>query len=407
VKGRTRPPLGFPGDTAGPRGFTVAVDEDAAQVTLRGRPTGAGGGAYLAPAPGVELIFDRAGGWLSGVTVAVDQVTDEAVAWIADVFGAATAATVRGAVPGGIRCLALRARRRTLRVLSRLAQLDAARITSPVPGSRLWAAEAADLAGQAGLPRPGWGLSPAAAPVTGPGSLGSTIPADVMRLVTDDGPRPWPEALLEASPKASLDLGVVPHGIFRPGLWPGTDLAVRAGAPLITVEAVLLPGATPAGLASCRARLVDADGRWVLATAEFHLCAPSRAAPRYRADAASRAWAELPVPRGLHGLRGPTRSGAVWAEVVGDERRPADGSGLRRIRRALRWADAALRAETRPNGLAPELTDEQWLRLAALAWDRCRADWTAAGDPGRAALAVTRGATRQARPFLAELVGDG
>ena len=98
------------------------------------------------------------------------------------------------------------------------------------------------------------------------------------------------------------------------------------------------------------------------------------------------------------------------------------------MRRALRWADAALRAESRPNGLAPELSDEQWTCLAGLAWDRCRADWEAAGDPCRAALAAARGmalrgalgsasrsgaslggllgdaAVRRARPFLAELV---
>jgi hypothetical protein len=86
------------------------------------------------------------------------------------------------------------------------------------------------------------------------------------------------------------------------------------------------------------------------------------------------------------------------------------------MRRALRWADAALRAESRPNGLAPELSNEQWTRLAGLAWDRCRAEWEAAGDPGRAALAAARGtaprglpgdaAIRRARPFLAELVCD-
>jgi hypothetical protein len=83
-----------------------------------------------------------------------------------------------------------------------------------------------------------------------------------------------------------------------------------------------------------------------------------------------------------------------------------DSIGLRRVRRALRWADAALRAESRPHGLAAELTNVQWARLAALAWDRCRADWEAAGDPVRAALAAARGgAAAGPRPFLAELAG--
>jgi hypothetical protein len=96
----------------------------------------------------------------------------------------------------------------------------------------------------------------------------------------------------------------------------------------------------------------------------------------------------------------------AWVEVVGDERRPADGILLRRVRRALRWADAALRAQSRPHGLATELTDEQWGRLAALAWDRCRAGWEAADDPVRAALAATRGESAGGPlPFLAELAG--
>jgi len=212
--------------------------------------------------------------------------------------------------------------------------------------------------------------------------------------------------------------------VFRPGLWPGSDLAVRAyrdGAPLIAVEAVMRADAAPEALAGCRARLVDASIRRVLATAAFRLGAP------LGADAALRAWAELPAPAGLRALIG---SGAAWVEVVGDKRRPVHGTRLRRMRRALRWADTALRAESRPSGLAPELSDEQWTRLAGLAWDRCRADWEAAGDPGRAALAAARGtalrgalggaprsgaslggllggaAVRRARPFLAELVCD-
>jgi hypothetical protein len=417
VKGRTRPSLGFPGDTARPCGFTVAVDRDAAQVTLRGPATGAGGGAYLTPVPGVELVFDRADGWMSGMTVTVRQVSDEAaveaVAWIAGVFGTATAAVVRDMPHQGTSSVALRARPQTLKALSRLARLEAARVSSPVPASRLWDAETADLARQAGLLFPHLALSPVPSPATAPSSLGSAIPADVMRLLTDGGPGPLAGNQPEAGPgdngrpEGSLDLGLVPRRIFRPGLWPGADLTVRAyqhGAPLIEIGAAVMPGATSADLADCRARLVDAEGRRTLATASFRVCAPSRATAACRADASPRAWAELPVPGGSRAL---ARSSAAWVEVVGDERRPADGTRLRRIRRALRWADAALRAESRPNGLAPELADEQWIRLAALAWDHCRADWEAAGDFGRATLAATRGAaTGQARPFLAELVSD-
>jgi hypothetical protein len=107
-------------------------------------------------------------------------------------------------------------------------------------------------------------------------------------------------------------------------------------------------------------------------------------------------------------LPAPAALDALWVEVVDDERRPVRGTRLRHMRRALRWADAALRAASRPAGLAPGLTDEQWAWLAALAWDRCHSDWTAAGDAGRAALAagLSRHPVRWTRPYLAELTCD-
>ena len=423
MNGPTRPPLGFPGDTAGPCGFAVALDSDAALITLRGPATGAGGGAYLAPVPGVELAFDRADGWLSGMTVAVSEVTGvapvEALAWVASVFGTATALVIRDAPRGGIRRVTLWTRPRTLNALSRLARLDAARMTSPVPSSPLWHGEAADLARRARLPVPGRPLPGQSPAVAAPDGTRPAIPADVMGLLADDcawslaDPRRLWDGLSQAAwpgsgrpPEGSLDLGLVPQGVFLSGLWPGADLTVRAhqdGAPLLTVEVAVAPGVSPADLADCRARLVDAAGRRVLATAPLRVGTPAPASAGGRPGAGPRARAELPTPSGLRAL---VRSGVAWAEVVGDERRPADGIGLRRVRRALRWADAALRAESRPHGLATELTDEQWARLAALAWDRCRADWEAAGDPVRAALAATRGGTASGPlPFLAELTG--
>jgi hypothetical protein len=174
-------------------------------------------------------------------------------------------------------------------------------------------------------------------------------------------------------------------------------------APLIVVKVALLPGATPAHLAGCQARLVDAAGRRVLAAAALRFRMPPRGLERCLPGAPPHAWAELLAPAGLGAL---ARSGAAWVELVGDRRRPVDGTRLRRVRRALRWADAALRAESRPDGLAPGLSAEQWACLAALAWDRCRADWAAAGDPRRAAQAAACGtAARSALPFLAELTG--
>jgi len=394
-----------------PCGFAVSVDRALAQVTLRARPTGAAGGATITPRPGVELTFDRIGGWLSRVIVAAGHpggavaAWEETVTWLASVFGAATAETIKKASNGEVQCLPLRARRETLSALSRLALLDAARVTSPVPGSPLWAAEAEDLARRTGLSLPSGALSTATAPMTTPENLGTSIPADVMRLLADSEGGPFPVASDEHPLggrtcaksregawrlRGLLDLGLVPHGVFRPGLWPGSDLDVRVrqhGAPLITMKAALLPGAPPEGLADCRVRLVDAGARRVLAMAVLWAGAPSCA------------WAELPVPAWLRAL---ARSGSAWVEVVGDERQPVHGTRLRRGRWALRWADAALRAESRPNGLAPELSHEQWTGLAALAWDCCRANWEAADDLGRAGLAATRAAALRGTPGRSE-----
>ncbi|HVT66651.1 MAG TPA: hypothetical protein VHF26_02805, partial [Trebonia sp.] len=80
-------------------------------------------------------------------------------------------------------------------------------------------------------------------------------------------------------------------------------------------------------------------------------------------------------------------------------------------RRALRWADAALRAERAPRGLAPGATAGDWVALAAAAWDRSSRDWAAAGNSTRARLARQQRDATGCRPpadgpaCLAELLG--
>ena len=110
--------------------------------------------------------------------------------YIASVFGAGTARTVREAPSGEIPRLALQARPGMIGVLSRLARLDAARVTSPVPGSPLWAAEATDLARQAEPARaereaPDVGHCPERAgldnPRRGPGAVPGGRPAWALR----------------------------------------------------------------------------------------------------------------------------------------------------------------------------------------------------------------------------------
>ena len=358
------------------RTFAVSVDRDAAQLMLEGSPPGPGGGASLTYVPGVELVFDRAGGGLSQVVVEAGEPFgpvvpgDLALAFLGRVLGERVAAALRQARYGTVPPVTLQPNPTTIATLSRLARLNSARRTTPVPGSPLWALEAADLARQcqcpsahahAGPPLPS---APAALPRPATASAGKNF-------------RGW------------LDPALVPVGVFRYGLSPDSDLDIRVHDDedsLITVEAMLAPGATQSALAACQVRLVDSDARHVLAVSPL------------RPDGL-RARAALPAPGA---------AGSLWVEVVDDDRRPVRGVRLRRMRRALRWADAALRAASRPVGLDPDRSDEQWASLAALAWDRCRADWTAAGDADRAA-----GAARLAQhpvqwtcPYLAEVTCD-
>jgi hypothetical protein len=372
VKDQQRPPLDHHDNCT----FAVSVDWDAAQITLEGPPAGPGGGASLTSVPGVELVFDRAGGRLSQVVVEAGEPFgpvvpgEPALAYLSRVLGDRVAVALRQAPYGTVPPVTPRPHPTTIAALSRLARLDSARRTTPVPWSPLWALEAADLARQCQRPST---LAHDGPPLpSGPAALPRSAPAPASENLSG-----W------------LDPALVPPGVFRYGLSPDSDLDIRVHddeEPLITVEAMLAPGAGRSALASCQVRLVDSDARRVLTV--FPL----------RPDGL-RARAELPAP---------AAAGPLWVEVVDDERRPVRGTRLRRMRRALRWADAALRAASRPVGLDPDRTDEQWAGLAALAWDRCRADWTAAGDADRAAAAarLARHPVRWTRPYLAEATCD-
>jgi hypothetical protein len=169
------------------------------------------------------------------------------------------------------------------------------------------------------------------------------------------------------------------------------------GEPQITVEARLARGVGWPALASCRVRLVDSSTRRILAVSPLR-------------PHGMRARAELLVPGGSDAQSLPTHAGAATlsVEVVDDERRPVRGTRLRRMRQALRWADTALRAAGRPAGLDPGRTDEEWAGLAALAWDRCRAGWAAAGDAERTDVAarLAQYPLQWTRPYLAEATCD-
>jgi hypothetical protein len=186
-----------------------------------------------------------------------------------------------------------------------------------------------------------------------------------------------------------LDPGVAPPEVFRPGLTPYSDLSVRrdVGSDCVIVQATLAPGASRQAVGRWHVRLVDPSrpAQWrVLAEAEFKITG-------------SRLLAELLPPGG---------SEEAWIEVVDDPGRPVGSTKAHRIQRALRWADAALRAERAPKGIAPRSTPADWAALSRVAWERCRFDWEAAGDYGRAAAVLVSRMPVPGPVYLAEILGE-
>ena len=432
--------------------LTPSFERETGQVIIEGLPPGVAGEAPLIPVPGLDLAFDRADGHLCRVvvdTAGTDgpvAVGEQVAAILIQLFGAQALSMVSDtaadttAEPAGAS-----ARERVLSLepqlagtLSSLARLDAARATSPVPpGSPWWAAEAAELAKRADLParasaeahralgkllgqldgidttvlpEPAVRAALAVAAITA-----ADEPAAAARLREAIGwrsglppaaPSPMPKFDVAAEVESlekdrvrlaglqwMLDPDLVPEMLFRPGLSPYSDLSVRnEGAQgQVVVEALLEPGADCGALSRCLVRLVDPTVRRVLAQAAFTKTAPDRV----------RAQLQLPFP--LDELP------ESWIEVVQDKLWPVRSAKGHRIRRALRWADAALRAERAPAGLAPHSAHEDWIALAATAWDRCRRDWEAADDAECAGQAARRQTAPQplvdGPAYLAEALG--
>lgn len=334
--------------------LTPRFERETGQVTLAGKPGGAAGEAFLTPLPGLDLAFDRVDGRLCRVVVDVagadGAVTLDAgpAALLSRLFGQQAPGVVLGAArppgdgprsappPGdGPRSArSLRPDPRLAATLSSLAECYAARATSPVPG----------------------GSPPVPA---------LDVAAEVEKLEKDAAP--------DGGPQWMLDPRLVPAGLFRFGLSPYSDLVVSraSGEDRIVVEALLAPDADRRALADCRARLVLPAVRRILAQAGFTVVGFT-------------ARAELPLSFSPHELA------ASWVEVVHDKVRPVHSLPGHLTRRALRWADAALRAERAPAALDPVATLKDWSALAAVAWGRCRLDWAAAGDHERARQAAGR-----------------
>lgn len=389
---------------------TLGWDEDAGQVTLDASPEGPAGGAALNVAEGVELIFDCASGELSRVLIDTGRpggpaaLSQSAAAALKNLFGARACTAVRLAFRKDGDPLPIRPEPVILAALSRLARLDAARLTSPVTGSPLWSVEAAQLAARAGLSarmtaeahRAAAALEWAddvppevlAAAATAVADLVEAAEPELARRLRDavalaSGATAasrkrgrslrLPDAGMEAGQRGGdleqlhwgLDPRLIPAGIFQHALWPDAELTVRPERSRLIVEARLAPGADLGALARCHARLVDPANRTDLATASFRDLGDSRVRAEIR-------------------KRRPPQE--AWVEIVDDASRPVHSAKLRHMRRAMRWADAALSAGRQTFRLA----DAEWTRLAAVAWGRCAEEWVAAGDRDRAYLAAAR-----------------
>jgi hypothetical protein len=394
------------------RTLTLAYDEDAGQVVLEGLPPGPAGEAALSLAEGIELLFDCADGRLSRVLIEAGEpggpavIGKPAMAAVVRLFGPRACTAIRQAPSRGGDPVTLRADTNALATMSRLARLQAARVTRRTADSPLWAVEAAQLALRAGLDAhvkaetrravaalesaddASFSMLAAAADAVAD-LVQATQPKLAQRLrehVTVPGPggspaahhlrgrsRTLPDIRVESDQYGRkgqdlhwwLDPRLIPAGVFRHALWPAAELTVRTEENAIVVEATLAPEADSRKLDGCVARLVDPGNRRVVGTAPF------RRQGDYRVQAE---------------IREPVPPGDAWVEVVDDETRPVLSGRLRHSRRAIRWADAALSARRQVSGLA----DAEWIRVAATAWGRCAQDWSSAGDPDRAYLASVR-----------------
>jgi hypothetical protein len=406
-------------------GLTPSYEPETGWVILDGRPGGPAGEAGLVPVAGVDLAFDRADGHL--VRAVVDADSEPAAALLTRLFGPQATSVLRDAAEqAGPGPRPLSPEPGLGAALSSLARLDATRATSPVPGSSpWWAAEAAMLAEQAGLRERA--LAEARQAVRGLGRGRLTVPgraarpalaaADIAAVEDPEGARRLRDSIVAASepyrPRVLgldvaaeveglekdpvrlpglhwvLDPGLVPAGLFRPGLSPHSDLLVRhdAGAGRVVVEVMLAAGADRTAVGLCQARLVDPVVRRVLARAGFE-----RVGSRVRAEL------RLSFPL--------DERGETWIDVVEGPGRPVRSANAHRIRRALRWADVALRAERAPAGLAPQSAAEDWVALAALAWERCCRDWQAAGDLERSAAVLEPRVPLPGPACLAEILGE-
>ena len=230
----------------------MLVDWDAAQITLEGRPPGPGAGASLSPVPGVELVFDRAGGRLSQVVVEAGEPFgpvvpgEPALAYLGRVLGGRVAAAVRQAPYGTVPPVMPRPHRPR---------------SPPCPGSPGWIRPAYHP--RAVVPPVGDGGRQLARKAGWAERTGACHGAPAFAIAGPGRPAAV-AARASTSPSGWLDPAVVPPAAFRYGLSPDSDLDIRVhdDGSLVSVEAVIAPGRagraglvpSPPGRLRCPAR---------------------------------------------------------------------------------------------------------------------------------------------------------
>jgi hypothetical protein len=159
---------------------------------------------------------------------------------------------------------------------------------------------------------------------------------------------------------ALLDLATLPTGLFRAAEDPNADLELEATGDGVMVTVKLVRGTSLSGDDGFVARLVDASEHRVLAQGALSGSA-----------GLARATLNLTMSR-----EHPDRD--LWVEVVRGTNERVEGALWHEERKALRWGQAALRAE--------RLRLEGWRLAAAGNWARCGDAWALAEDDERAFL---------------------
>jgi hypothetical protein len=370
--------------------LTPSFEPAAGLVILEGRPAGVAGEARFTVAAGTDLAFDRFDGHLVRVVTGIESkpaaeplldrlLGEHAMSMLREAAASLAEPTVlRPLTPEPVLSAAL----------SSLARLNGFRDTSPVPRhSRWWTVESAILAEQAGLHARALAEMGRLRGEFAPSepAIANVPPLDVAAEVADLEKTEVRRSRL----RWVVNPALIPAGLFSFGLSPHSDLLLRQGSDLrqLIIEVRLAPGAQTAGVGRCEVRLVDPAERNVLARAPLQVYG-SRA----------RSHLKLPVPI--------DEAGGLWVELVGDPGYPVSSTTGHLTQRALRWADAALRAARAPRGLASEATKPaDWATLACIAWRECRNDWAAARDsrpPGEDSAAEPMGAQAVGPACLAE-----